>query len=285
MKYQEFCCPECREANLQITPEEVICGNCHTIFPIWSGVPLFLPKGELSSVIEGKNHRLSEIQAVYDRAYQHGNLMGTELDLEYDEQTKKILLGFAGELTKRRVLDVGTGVGNLWNYMPAGVDGYAIDPSKVGVAHALKTHPDLTVSASVGEQLPYRDNFFDVVVAADSIEHTFSPEKTLQEIHRVMKPGGDLCASFPIPDSLRKWGWNQIIKRNFNPAFVLRLVKVVIKRFLLFGRANFQPIDRDIELDQWKRILDASEFIVQEVVNWPAEPEEPIVYLVHAKRR
>ena len=41
-----------------------------------------------------------------------------------------------------------------------------------------------------GEQLPFRDAMFDVVVMSEVIEHLMRPERAVWEIARVLKPGG-----------------------------------------------------------------------------------------------
>ncbi len=44
--------------------------------------------------------------------------------------------------------------------------------------------------------LPFADGYFDGATAASSIEQTPNPRKTLQELHRVLKPGGKLRFSY-----------------------------------------------------------------------------------------
>lgn len=46
------------------------------------------------------------------------------------------------------------------------------------------------VSYKSGTMLPFEDNTFDGIMAASSIEQTPDPRKTLEELYRIMKPGG-----------------------------------------------------------------------------------------------
>lgn len=48
-----------------------------------------------------------------------------------------------------------------------------------------------------GEQLPYKDKFFDAIITNDVLEHVQSIKTTLQECKRIMKPNGKLYAVFP----------------------------------------------------------------------------------------
>ncbi len=50
--------------------------------------------------------------------------------------------------------------------------------------------------------LPYEDNFFDIVVAGEIIEHIFDTDLFLAEIRRVLKHGGKLLISTPNIASL-----------------------------------------------------------------------------------
>lgn len=284
MNYQDFACPECIHHPLQQSDDYLQCPVCRIRYSIQESVPLLFPSKELSAVVDRHSVSLREMQNIYDRAYRYDGLMGTDLDETYDRVTKSVLLDFAQPLTSKRLLDLGTGVGRLWDYAPADVIGYAIDLSIVGAAKAVQRRPDLTVSASVAEHLPYPGGFFDLVVSADTIEHTFSPRQTLAEVRRVLKPGGVFSTSLPVPNSLRKWGWNQLLSRRCRPGFVLRLGSVLLKRIWLFGKVTFQLIDRDVDLQKWVVLVESAGFAVRQVIEWPDAPQTPIVYLVHAER-
>jgi 2-polyprenyl-3-methyl-5-hydroxy-6-metoxy-1,4-benzoquinol methylase len=46
-------------------------------------------------------------------------------------------------------------------------------------------------------EMPFEDDSFDLVVSSEVIEHTPEPFKALEELHRVLKPGGVLVISTP----------------------------------------------------------------------------------------
>lgn len=280
-----FACPTCLASPLEENVKGWFCTQCGAMYATWNSVPLFFPKDGISAEVDGNSFSLTDVQRIYDTAYEHDGLMGTDLDKTYDQVTKSTLLQFGQSLPGKRILDLGTGVGNLWNYVDDEVEGYAVDLSPVGAAKARERFPQLVVSAAVGEHLPFNDNFFDIVVAADTLEHTFDPERTIAEIRRVLRPGGILAASFPIPDSLRKWGWNQFVSRRASPRFLFQLGRVLLNRIRLFGKAAFQPIDRDLDDVGWLNMLEEAGFVIQQLIHWPEAPQAPIVYLVHAEYR
>jgi len=47
------------------------------------------------------------------------------------------------------------------------------------------------------QQLPYKNNYFDIIIAKDSLHHFKDPYRSLNEIHRVLKPGGIFIVSEP----------------------------------------------------------------------------------------
>ena len=284
MDYRDFACPNCKHHPLENEGSRLHCHSCGALYPIQQSVPLLFPREAPSVLVNRRKITLSEVMEVYDRAYNHAGLMGTELDEGYDRHTKKVLLDFAQPLDGKRVLDLGAGVGRLWEYVTGEVKGYAIEPSIVGATKVVERKKGLTVSASVGEAIPFMEDFFDAVIAADTVEHTFSPQQTIGEIWRVLKPKGILAASFPVPNSLSRWGRNQLVLRNYSPLFMVRLLWILVKRVLIFRKAAFQPIDRDMEAQEWVSLLERSGFAVRRLVEWPDAPQLPIVYLVHAEK-
>ncbi len=70
-------------------------------------------------------------------------------------------------------------------------------------------------------KLPYEDDFFDIVVAGEMIEHIYDTDFFLAEIRRILKPGGKLLISTPNIASLGRrllllFGKNPIIELSPN---------------------------------------------------------------------
>ena len=221
----------------------------------------------------------AEVQAIYDKAYTTPGLMGTHLDGEYSRVTKTALLEFCRAAPNRQLLDLGTGDGDLWAFAAPILEWHAVDISQVGVARAQARFDRLRPAVAIAEHLPYPDNFFGAIVAADTMEHVFDLTQSLSEIRRVLAPGGHFALSVPAPQSLQKWAKNRLLRQRPDPMLLLRLIRTVLKRRLLFGKAAFQPIDRDLSLAHWGELLQTQGFQVQQSAVWPLAPLEPIVYL------
>lgn len=55
----------------------------------------------------------------------------------------------------------------------------------------------LTRHGDISKKLPFKDNFFDFIFAGEVIEHIFDTKAFLNEIHRVLKPGGYVVITTP----------------------------------------------------------------------------------------
>jgi SAM-dependent methyltransferase len=53
------------------------------------------------------------------------------------------------------------------------------------------------ILASDITDLPFFDNFFDMVICSEVLEHIADQDKAVKEITRVLRPGGDLVVSVP----------------------------------------------------------------------------------------
>lgn len=104
------------------------------------------------------------------------------------------------EITMRRliqpgqkVLDVGCGDGSAYaeNLVGSGIEVHGVDISDVAVEEA-NSRGVQAVRGSMEEPLPFPDNHFDAVLCIDMILHLFDPEFAVQEMFRVLKPGGKL---------------------------------------------------------------------------------------------
>ena len=98
-----------------------------------------------------------------------------------------------------KVLDVGCGIGFVSQLYP-NFDITGIDISD----GMLERNPYKWVKAPV-EAIPFPDNTFDFVVCRSLLHHLESPLKGLQEMHRVLKPGGRWVAWEPNLSVWNDW--------------------------------------------------------------------------------
>jgi SAM-dependent methyltransferase len=98
------------------------------------------------------------------------------------------------DITNKSVLDFGCNDGAITvEYTDAGageVIGVDINPSAIVKAKNQYNRPKLSFLQSDPKLIPTEDNKFDVVFSYDVFEHVSNVSEALQELYRVIKPGG-----------------------------------------------------------------------------------------------
>lgn len=121
-------------------------------------------------------------------------------------KAKKLLGYWQGtkELTFRtpgRFLDVGCGSGEIVDRMRrSGWDAYGVEINASAAARGRSR--GLHISTGTVQRANLAAENFDYVRASHSFEHVTSPHETLDEIHRLLKPDGQLLVAVPNVDSL-----------------------------------------------------------------------------------
>lgn len=104
------------------------------------------------------------------------------------------------------ILEGGCGPGdNVFSLQEAGFCAYGIDYAKKTVEAINKAYPELNIQLGDVRKTPFVDNFFDGYWSLGVIEHFYMGyENILDEMRRVIKPGGYLFLTFPVMSRLRR---------------------------------------------------------------------------------
>jgi ubiquinone/menaquinone biosynthesis C-methylase UbiE len=111
------------------------------------------------------------------------------------------------------MLDIGCGGGaTLQRLLKRSKDAtvYGIDISEESVAKAKKVNADVLdkqvfVTQGSAEKLPYKDGAFDLVTAVETVYFWPNLANCLQEVRRVLKPGGRFAIMVEVVDNDSKW--------------------------------------------------------------------------------
>jgi ubiquinone/menaquinone biosynthesis C-methylase UbiE len=179
-------------------------------------------------------------------------------------------------------LDVGCGAGyNLIKaYTELGCIVQGIDPAPG--AHGVgrftqdlwKDRPIIEGSA---EMLPFQDGSFDVVYSSHVLEHVNSEQKALDEMKRVLKPGGVLIIGMPtaamtMVGMITTWFFTTHIniylfilsigqKTAFN-----NFIRILVPTSHSFPRAKYIGYDlKHYSISNWKKIV-AKSYVVEKVI-------------------
>ncbi|MBI5324210.1 MAG: class I SAM-dependent methyltransferase [Ignavibacteriae bacterium] len=74
---------------------------------------------------------------------------------------------------------------------------YGIDLNPKHIEIAVKRYTDINFKCCSLEHTEFESNFFDAIVINDVLEHTHDKIQTLNEMHRILKPGGTIIISTP----------------------------------------------------------------------------------------
>lgn len=127
-----------------------------------------------------------------------------EEELQYDSKAEKVrlekIVGLVG--TGNKVLDVGCHKGVIGSMLiKKGNEVYGIEINPE-VAEIARQRGIKVKIQDIESRFDFEDNFFDVVVAAEIIEHVLDTDFFIDEIKRVLKSNGFLILSTPNVASL-----------------------------------------------------------------------------------
>jgi len=168
-----------------------------------------------------------EIRRRYDRlAPWFDSLEGFVEGLVFRRFRKRLWDQVRGE----HVLEIGVGTGKNFPFYPADARMTAIDfsPNMLAQAQRKKARKQMDVHLDLMDvqSLAYADNCFDTVIASFVFCSVPKPRKGLKELHRVLKPGGQLLLLEHVLSSNRALAW---LMNTINP-LVVRLFGANINR-------------------------------------------------------
>lgn len=157
-------------------------------------------------VFSGKNRYIDNYTDISNRhikAMEKGIInpwAGEKLILSLENSTADTIRKYIKSGDK--ILDVGVGMGRLLE-MIEGVEKYGVDISIPYLKEAAKKN--IKVCCSMVEDLPYKKDFFDMVVCTDVLEHVLDLNLAIKNILNVLKPSGILIVRVPNNENMAQY--------------------------------------------------------------------------------
>jgi ubiquinone/menaquinone biosynthesis C-methylase UbiE len=87
-----------------------------------------------------------------------------------------------------KIFEIGCGCETLVERMNGKL--YGLDPLMNYFFSAYKMKKNVKWTQGIGESMPYKDNFFDLIIIVNALDHAKNPSKVLNEVQRCLKRGG-----------------------------------------------------------------------------------------------
>lgn len=109
-------------------------------------------------------------------------------------------------LTKReqiKILDIGCGSGLMLNALEEVGKTFGMDMSDEAISFSKEIFNGRVEKGALPDQLPYQENYFDLITALDVIEHIENDVDSISAIHSLLVPGGKVV--FTVPAYMFLW--------------------------------------------------------------------------------
>jgi len=153
-----------------------------------------------------------EIHALYSEGYYEAATLGSDDRQGYpsymqaQESLTKSFVNKLGLVRSRvpsgRLLDAGAAYGTFLRLASSSYEGIGLEVSQYAASVAQRQFGMDVKVGSIEHSSPFPDEYFDVIVMWDIIEHLINPVAALKEAFRILKPGAYIFVS---TDNANNW--------------------------------------------------------------------------------
>ncbi len=190
---------------------------------------------------------------------------------------RKTILDFIKKsaINQSSLLEVGCGTGEISRMLPKEIKYYGIDTSSFAIEKSKKENErqgvNFYLSDAKQERLNFDDEHFDFVLSVYSLEHFNNPRFMLDEMARLLKPGGRMIILAPnleMPFS----SLNAVRHKNIFFKIRLALARLSDYLFRTIGQYKFRTIKRNFteETGRYEKLDDDLTYVASsyEVVSY-----------------
>ena len=162
-------CPNCQKS-LTIENNHLRCTGCGKVYPLVEGIPLFT---DVPATIEP----WEKVERGPDKGTAWRRSNWRFLNQEVKELS-----------SEAKILDVGAGHGDFADIFE-GRQYYSLD---------IVPYAEVDLVVDLGQTIPFKKDTFDAVVLMNVLEHVYENRKLLQNIAKIVKPGGKVILTVPF---------------------------------------------------------------------------------------
>jgi len=93
-------------------------------------------------------------------------------------------------MQNKKILEIGCGSGGIIHYIESNI--------RIGIDPLCRKYRDIYIKnkikiphiAGVGENLPFKNESFDIIISINVLDHTLRPRETIRETRRILKNAG-----------------------------------------------------------------------------------------------
>lgn len=142
----------------------------------------------------------AEVANMFNNIARHYDFLNIFLSMGIDRIWRKKVVAILQKCNPELILDIATGTGDLAVALcktdAKSIVGADISSGMLEIARKKIIRKQLqsrvTFQQADSEHLPYKDNQFDAITVAFGVRNFQNPKRGLQEMYRVLKPGGCL---------------------------------------------------------------------------------------------
>ena len=162
-----------------------------------------------------------------------------------------------------KILDIATGTGDIISSIKKiypNTDCYGIDPSKNMLSIARQKNIGINFIEAYSEERPFPENSFDIITISFGIRNTLSIDKSLKEIHRVLKKKQNLL----VMEFSKNENFFLKILTNLYLFLIIPIVGLVYGKFKEYFYLS-KSISNFYTPNEFKKLLETNFFLVDSV--------------------
>lgn len=208
-KLDQINCPICSASNSE-NILELDCGNLDNSI-LYRNLIIKSCKNCGHIYNELTNKDIQNLMEYYNNEYAPTNIGGSNLGGDRPGSSNDFTLKrhsqlfdlFQNNISKdSKILDIGCAMGGMLSYLKKQDYNYlyGIDVTKKYIDIAKK-NKEFDIQFGSADDIPFENNFFDLLIIDQVMEHLVNPRKAFQEAKRVLKKNGFFCIG--VPDAQR----------------------------------------------------------------------------------